>query len=73
MNVFAKQNKYIVKHQKNMPLRREKIKMKKYELSSKICVRCHRPFNWRKKWKKVWDDIKYCSERCRRSRGANGS
>ena len=24
-------------------------------------------FVWRKKWEKVWDEVKYCSERCRRS------
>ncbi|MEH3774327.1 DUF2256 domain-containing protein [Enterobacter asburiae] len=22
---------------------------------------------WRKKWAKCWDEVKYCSERCRRS------
>ncbi|MFM8753701.1 MAG: DUF2256 domain-containing protein, partial [Phenylobacterium sp.] len=26
-----------------------------------------RPFAWRKKWEKVWDEVKYCSERCRRA------
>ncbi|MCA6329365.1 MAG: DUF2256 domain-containing protein, partial [Phenylobacterium sp.] len=25
------------------------------------------PFAWRKKWEKVWDEVKYCSERCRRA------
>jgi len=23
---------------------------------------------WRKKWAKVWQEVKYCSERCRRHR-----
>ncbi|MEK9885672.1 MAG: DUF2256 domain-containing protein [Pelagibacteraceae bacterium] len=27
-----------------------------------------RPFNWRKKWEKDWNDVKYCSEKCRRSK-----
>ncbi|NCP82676.1 MAG: DUF2256 domain-containing protein, partial [Rhodoferax sp.] len=27
---------------------------------------------WRKKWERDWDNVKYCSERCRRS-GANPS
>ncbi|MEO1673153.1 MAG: DUF2256 domain-containing protein, partial [Cyanobacteria bacterium J06631_2] len=27
---------------------------------------CDRPFTWRKKWEKSWDDVKYCSDRCRR-------
>ncbi|WP_084422279.1 DUF2256 domain-containing protein [Rubripirellula obstinata] len=34
---------------------------------SKICVVCQRPFQWRKKWQRCWDEVKYCSERCRRS------
>ncbi|KAK3252851.1 hypothetical protein CYMTET_37874 [Cymbomonas tetramitiformis] len=40
--------------------------VKKANLPSKDCVVCGRPFTWRKKWEKVWDDVKYCSERCRR-------
>ena len=35
---------------------------------TKICVVCGRPFQWRKKWKTVWDAVKYCSERCRGQR-----
>ena len=23
---------------------------------------------WRKKWAKVWEEVKFCSERCRRKR-----
>jgi hypothetical protein len=42
--------------------------VKKQHLPSKTCVTCHKPFNWRKKWEKVWDEVKYCSERCRRNR-----
>jgi hypothetical protein len=38
---------------------------KKTNLPSKICVTCNRPFNWRKKWEKVWDEVKYCSDKCR--------
>jgi len=37
-------------------------------LSSKICEVCGLPFNWRKKWQKNWDDVKYCSEKCRRNK-----
>ncbi|XVJ50382.1 DUF2256 domain-containing protein (plasmid) [Pseudomonas sp. UBT] len=25
------------------------------------------PFIWRKKWARCWGDVRYCSERCRRS------
>ncbi|MBL96302.1 MAG: DUF2256 domain-containing protein [Legionellales bacterium] len=42
--------------------------MKKQNLPQKICPVCKRPFSWRKKWKKVWAQVKYCSERCRRSK-----
>ncbi|MEO1052384.1 MAG: DUF2256 domain-containing protein [Bacteroidota bacterium] len=41
---------------------------KKSDLPQKICPVCDRRFTWRKKWSKVWDEVKYCSERCRRSR-----
>ncbi|WP_093070307.1 DUF2256 domain-containing protein [Thiothrix caldifontis] len=37
-------------------------------LPHKTCPICQRPFAWRKKWEKYWDEVKYCSERCRRSR-----
>ncbi len=38
---------------------------KKLNLPSKTCVACHRPFVWRKKWEKVWEQVKYCSEACK--------
>lgn len=41
---------------------------KKSDLPSKICQTCGKPFDWRKKWAKVWDEVKYCSDRCRRER-----
>ncbi|HCD26754.1 MAG TPA: DUF2256 domain-containing protein [Gammaproteobacteria bacterium] len=44
--------------------------MKKQNLPSKVCPVCSRPFDWRKKWRRDWDAVKYCSERCRRSRSA---
>ncbi|MEM6405438.1 MAG: DUF2256 domain-containing protein [Pseudomonadota bacterium] len=37
---------------------------KKSDLPTKICLVCKRPFVWRKKWKKVWDQVKYCSKAC---------
>ena len=39
--------------------------IKKQNLPTKICINCNRPFDWRKKWEKNWDEVKYCSERCR--------
>jgi hypothetical protein len=37
---------------------------KKADLPTKVCVRCGRPFAWRKKWARVWPEVKYCSRRC---------
>jgi hypothetical protein len=33
----------------------------------KICEVCGRRFQWRKKWKANWQEVKYCSKACRRS------
>jgi hypothetical protein len=32
----------------------------------KTCANCGLEFEWRKKWAKDWDLVKYCSERCRK-------
>lgn len=40
--------------------------VKKQDLPQKVCITCSRPFTWRKKWERVWAEVKYCSERCRR-------
>ncbi|QQL45725.1 DUF2256 domain-containing protein [Sulfuriroseicoccus oceanibius] len=46
----------------------------KGDLPQKTCPVCGRPFVWRKKWEACWDDVVYCSERCRRKgRGAKGA
>lgn len=39
--------------------------VKKADLPTKTCPVCNRPFIWRKKWERVWDEVKYCSDRCR--------
>jgi hypothetical protein len=38
---------------------------RKADLPTKICVACGRPFAWRRKWERVWDEIRTCSDRCR--------
>ncbi|MEZ0486628.1 DUF2256 domain-containing protein [Fibrella sp. GW2-5] len=40
---------------------------KKSELPTKVCPVCNRPFAWRKKWERDWDNVIYCSDRCRNS------
>lgn len=42
--------------------------VKKKDLPQKICATCGRPFTWRKKWATVWEQVKYCSEKCKRSK-----
>ncbi len=44
------------------------VMRKKPDLPTKTCATCGRPFAWRKKWAKVWDEVRYCSQRCRRAR-----
>ena len=39
--------------------------IKKSNLPRKVCTICGFEMVWRKKWEKVWDDVKYCSDRCR--------
>ncbi|WFE76440.1 DUF2256 domain-containing protein [Roseinatronobacter sp. S2] len=41
---------------------------RKPDLPQKICATCGRPFAWRKKWARVWQDVRYCSDRCRASK-----
>ena len=46
---------------------------KKSDLPEKTCVTCGRPFTWRKKWEKVWAEVRYCSDRCRNARPDGGA
>jgi hypothetical protein len=39
----------------------------KGDLPTKLCAACDRPFAWRKKWARDWDQVRYCSDRCRRT------
>ncbi|MFC0569655.1 MAG: DUF2256 domain-containing protein [Gluconobacter japonicus] len=40
----------------------------KAHLPQKICPVCVRPFSWRRKWAKDWDQVRYCSEACKRAK-----
>ncbi len=42
--------------------------IKKQNLPHKICLTCSKPFTWRKKWDKNWNDVKYCSDKCRKNK-----
>ena len=43
------------------------------ERPSKVCAACGLPFTWRKKWERDWEQVRYCSDRCRAAakRGAS--
>ena len=48
----------------------EAIMHRKPHLPEKICPVCLRPFAWRRKWARNWQEVRYCSERCRHQKGA---
>lgn len=33
---------------------------------TKTCASCGREMTWRKAWAKNWDDVRYCSDACRK-------
>ena len=37
-------------------------------LPTKVCATCGHTFTWRKSWDKNWNDVRYCSKRCRGER-----
>mmetsp|Transcript_123406 Transcript_123406/g.213983 ORF Transcript_123406/g.213983 Transcript_123406/m.213983 type:complete len:156 (-) Transcript_123406:411-878(-) len=39
---------------------------------AKFCQQCGLKMTWRKKWERNWDEVKYCSERCRRAKKSSG-
>ncbi|MEE4120101.1 MAG: DUF2256 domain-containing protein [Paracoccaceae bacterium] len=41
---------------------------RKGDLPTRTCATCGRPFAWRRKWARVWNEVRHCSERCRRAR-----
>jgi hypothetical protein len=40
----------------------------KPNLPEKACAACGRPFAWRKKWARVWEEVRFCSDACRDGR-----
>ena len=48
------------------------FKGNKSALPAKPCVVCGRPMTWRKRWQKIWDEVKVCSNACRVHRRVDG-
>ncbi|MEX0740783.1 MAG: DUF2256 domain-containing protein [Pseudohongiella sp.] len=44
------------------------FKGNKQTLPSKPCKTCGRPMSWRKAWARNWDQVLYCSDKCRAAR-----
>ncbi|MQX37377.1 DUF2256 domain-containing protein [Roseospira navarrensis] len=44
----------------------------KRDLPTRTCAVCGRPFTWRRKWAACWDQVRSCSNRCRRNRSTKG-
>jgi hypothetical protein len=59
----------IEKQIKHLPVNANMHKGNKSYLPQKNCVTCGKPFTWRKKWQHNWDEVKYCSDRCRKQTG----
>ncbi|MBV7409401.1 DUF2256 domain-containing protein [Maritimibacter sp. DP1N21-5] len=36
----------------------------KADLPVKTCATCGRPFAWRRKWARDWENLRYCSKAC---------
>jgi hypothetical protein len=47
--------------------------VKKSDLPQKTCAACGKPFTWRRKWERVWDEVRYCSDRCRSAKKSGNS
>lgn len=51
-----------------MPDRKPKREEQVGEHAPKHCATCGRTMEWRKAWAKNWDEVKFCSDACRKHR-----
>jgi hypothetical protein len=49
------------------------FKGNKQSLPSKPCTACGRTMAWRKRWARSWQEVKFCSDACRKARGFGSS
>jgi hypothetical protein len=59
-----------------MKLKLQEVKSKSFKgnksyLPSKPCTVCGKEMTWRKAWAKNWEEVKYCSEACRRAKSSS--
>jgi hypothetical protein len=48
-------------------------RVSKANLPCKTCAACLRPMRWRRAWAKTWNEVRYCSDACRKRRGRDGA
>jgi len=48
------------------------FKGNKQSLPSKPCAACGLAMTWRKRWARNWDEVKFCSDACRKARPVHG-
>ena len=52
-----------------MPDRQRKREEESGAHAPKTCATCGRTMEWRKSWAKNWDEVKFCSDACRKRKG----
>ncbi len=48
-----------------MPDKRRKVETTAGEHADKTCAACGRRIEWRKKWERDWESVRFCSDACR--------
>jgi hypothetical protein len=59
------------KDNRAMVTTKSSYKGNKQNLPSKPCQVCGREMTWRKSWAKNWQDVKFCSDTCRKHKTSN--
>lgn len=55
-------------HDRHSMKRPDDFRGNKEALASKPCAACGRTMTWRRKWANDWQDVRYCSDACRRTK-----
>jgi hypothetical protein len=51
-----------------VPDKKPKREEQRGERAAKSCAACGRRMEWRKSWAKNWDEVKFCSDACRKGK-----
>ena len=50
----------------------ERLEMKSLPRETKTCEGCGRTIEWRKAWARDWNEVKYCSQNCKKNKKRDG-